>query len=63
MSNDTPLVLVDGVPETEAVWGPLVTALGRREVTVGLGIRRPIADELAAPGAHALNDFWASVPA
>jgi pimeloyl-ACP methyl ester carboxylesterase len=33
MSNDTPLVLVHGVPETEAVWGPLVTALGRRDVT------------------------------
>jgi pimeloyl-ACP methyl ester carboxylesterase len=33
MSQDTPLVLVHGVPETEAVWGPLVTDLGRRDLT------------------------------
>jgi pimeloyl-ACP methyl ester carboxylesterase len=33
MSNDTPLVLVHGVPETEAVWGPLIAELGRPAVT------------------------------
>jgi pimeloyl-ACP methyl ester carboxylesterase len=55
--DDTPLVLVHGVPETERVWGPLVTELGRRDVTRLSPVEDP------AHGAQALNDFWASLPA
>jgi pimeloyl-ACP methyl ester carboxylesterase len=32
MSHDRPIVLVHGVPETEAVWGPLLTELGREDI-------------------------------
>jgi pimeloyl-ACP methyl ester carboxylesterase len=33
MSHDTPIVLVHGVPETDAVWGPLIIALARADVS------------------------------
>ena len=54
------VVLVHGNPETEAIWGPLVDALGRDDVVrlSPAGIRRSAARRLSGHSLQGLSSDW-----